>query len=70
VVPGRFLLFRAPRDDLTKGALWADSDARGARNFSTAFFADLFDVLGVAQVPCTHTCIPRSCSDICLYKIQ
>lgn len=48
VVPGRFLLFRAPRDDLTKGAQWVDT--RGSRDFSTGFFADLFDDLGVAQV--------------------
>ena len=49
VIPGRFLFFRSPRDDLTGGALWVDS--RGTRIFSTEYFAALFDDLGVAQVP-------------------
>ena len=46
-MPGRFVLFYAPRDDLTHGALWAD--AGGQRHFSAAFYAALLSDMGVAQ---------------------
>ena len=49
VLPGRLLLFHSPRLDLPPGQHWAD-DARGARGFAPAFYADLFDYFGVAVV--------------------
>ncbi len=54
-MPGHFIIFRAPRDDLASGGTWADVD--GDRHFSTAFYADLLHTLGVTQVSQTH-CAP------------
>jgi hypothetical protein len=54
-VPGHFIIFRAPRDDLASGGTWADVD--GGRHFSAAFYADLLHTLGVTQVSQAH-CAP------------
>ena len=47
VVPGRFILFRAP-SDMPKGQMWIDEG--GVRRFSAAFYAELLQDLGATQV--------------------
>ena len=53
VVPGKFLIFHKPADDLPLGRQWVDEG--GQRRFSASFFADLLQDLGVA-----HVCPPPS----------
>ena len=48
VIPGRLLLFTSPRLGLPPGQQWIDVDGR--REFAPAFYADLFEYLGVAAV--------------------
>jgi hypothetical protein len=48
VVPGRFVLFQAPTDNLPAGQHWVDE--RRTRGFSASFCADLLRDLGVSQV--------------------
>jgi hypothetical protein len=47
VVPGRFILFRAPVET-SPGRLWVDES--GERRFSADFYAELLHDLGVTQV--------------------
>ncbi len=48
VVPGKFFAFRGPRD--LGSRLYMDDIAKGTRNFSPEYYADIFLDIGVSAV--------------------
>ena len=51
VVPGRFIAFKGPREDLIpSGRLWVDQRSGGDRHFHPAYYAALFRARGVQAV--------------------
>ena len=59
VVPGKFILFHTPTNNLPAGQEWADEGK--TRRFGASFYADLLQDLGVSQVFTSQTHHINSC---------